>query len=86
MADLLYLKSAQFIQPVNYFSIIVVITVLFICSYLFLRILLRENICDEVQTHYEGLGNNKNVSPTLKKYYLRINLLNNYWSSMKVSG
>lgn len=66
MAYPLYLKSVEFIQPVNYFSIIAVITVLFICLYLFLRLLLQEIICDEVQIHYENLGTNKNVSLTLK--------------------
>lgn len=37
-------KAVQFIQLVNYFSIIVVITVLLICSSLFLWILLLLNI------------------------------------------
>lgn len=69
MAYPLYLKSVEFIKPVNYFSIIAVITVLFICSYLFLSILLQEIICDEVQIHYESSGNNKNVFLMLKKYY-----------------
>lgn len=64
MAYLLDLKSVQFIQPVNYFSIIAVIIVLFICPYLFLRFVLQESICDKVQIQYDSLGNN--VSLTFK--------------------